>query len=87
MLSWHAYKHSAPTVGPTPSTATRVLPGTRGWQFLYSGSVVPSSCMAVGVGGDGAERNVRLRRALARPKPTCEDHRMIKRKDSRVPVR
>lgn len=25
--------------------------------------------------------------ALARPEPTCEDHRMIKRKDSRVLVR
>lgn len=43
------------------------------------------------VGGEGfLERGVVMvtrGMALARPKLTCEDHRMIKRKDSRVLVR
>lgn len=42
MTSWHEYKHSAPTVDPTLSTATRVPPDTRIWQILYSDSAMPS---------------------------------------------
>lgn len=77
MMSWHAYKHSAPTVGSTPSTATRVLTGTLGWQFLYGGSVVPSSCMAFGVGGQAAERNVRVSKG---PASVCWSRTAVRRR-------